>query len=150
MKASWEFEIETRQNLGQADAIDHVIMDWLKAGDIRPLAWALIMRKPLDPLTLNYVGLMLLCPDEPIIEDGEEVLPYRLEAKERFGKRGNAAKKANFTRDLMLATVVKYLMGQGLTYEAAKAQAAEDWAVGVDTARNAYRRWFGRGKQSGD
>jgi hypothetical protein len=149
----WEGEIDLYMRLGNSEAEGHqiVLLKWLKAGDTRPLAWALCLGKPVSPGMLAYVGLMLLPPGTEIPEDmPPEEMPYRLEAVRRTGKAGNVAKPGNWWRDLMTATVVKHLMANGLSYEKARFQAADDWGVSDDTAMNAYRKWFGRGKQSPD
>jgi len=148
MPTSWESEIEVYRRAGEseADAIELVVHRWLAEGNTTALAWALMMGKPLTPRLLAYVGFML-APSEDL--DDVEV-PYKLVAVARSGRPGNAKKPANFWRDLLAATIVRHLMRHGLSYEKALAQAADEEGISEYTARNAYRRWFGRGKQSAD
>jgi hypothetical protein len=100
------------------EARDFVIYDWLKSGDVSPLAyWLLDGHEPGD-LIRRTLGRMLLG------EQSKEQLPdcpdrvYRLVIKAHSSK-GRPRNRANETRDRLLAENVYKLRREGVPYDAA-------------------------------
>ena len=67
MDEPWQIEISAAEEAGIKDALDQVVIKWLHAGDIRPLAWALTS-EAFASWVLATVGLML---------SGDPDMPYR-------------------------------------------------------------------------
>ena len=91
----WRLEIELIEASGRsrADAVNLVIIEWLKMGDTAPLIDAIGTGDVVDPV-LSYIALMLK-PDK-------QRLPYYLALRRRPG-RGAPKKPGTLVRDIAAA-----------------------------------------------
>ena len=106
----WTIEadmIGTIRKIPDKEAIDLVIVRYLRAGDTRPLAWWLHEGHCPGVQTLNFVAHML----QPSSGASIETFPFELRAKSRSPKRGRPknAPEQNL-RDWLIYKFVSKLM----------------------------------------
>jgi hypothetical protein len=131
----WEFEAKLRtllNGVSSEEASDSTIIDWLKCGDLRPLASLLLECRIPGQLVLTYLALMMLD------EDVEGRVPYRLKAVPR--KAGRPKRPENFVRDIVIHNLVDRRikeLGPG-TYDSSIKDVAERAGLSERLVRNAY------------
>jgi len=147
----WDVEAERVQqerNILLGDARDRVAYDWLKNGDVRPLAaWLLNGYEP-GYLVRRALGWMLLAEhNAENLPKRIDDLPFQLVAKSRHCK-GRPPDRAKKTRDQLLADNVHKLMSE-MSYDAAIETVFEEirktaGRIGRQTIRDAYDQRYGK------
>ena len=124
---AWTVEAEkvsSAKDIPHAEAIDLIIVRYLRFGDTRALAWWLYEGHTPSPTTLKYIACML----QPGSGAATKSFPYELIAKSRTPKRGRPIKRPEENlRDWLIYKNVQRLMdekGPG-TYDAAIRQIAD-------------------------
>jgi hypothetical protein len=142
-RSPWEFEadrIAANTKCSAEDARTVVIARWMHLkGDLRPLADAILKGYEIDRGTLNFLAWMTF-DDKELPESLKDDIPYRLEPKRRFGKKGRPKEPANFARNLASAEKYKALVVPGAsdkTFEAI----ANELGTSVSTVRRAKARY---------
>src|SRR5262245_59515644 len=136
--APWDFEAKLRallNGVSSDEASDQTIIKWLMSGDLRPLAWKLLLRRKPGELVLTYLALMMLD------QDVEGLVPYRLKAVPR--KPGRRKQPEKFVRDLVIHRLVDNRireLGPG-TYDASIKDVAKRTRQSERVVRNAYDRY---------
>src|SRR5262245_14493712 len=136
--APWDFEAKLRallNGVSSDEASDQTIIKWLMSGDLRPLAWKLLLRRRPGQLVLTYLALMMLD------QDVEGLVPYRLKAVPR--KAGRRKQPENFVRNLVICTKVDKRikeLGPG-SYDASIKDVAKETNHSERVVRNAYDRY---------
>jgi hypothetical protein len=125
----WRLEIELLQASGRtrANAVNLVILQWLKNGRAEPLIDAIHTGDIVDPV-LSHIAVMLL-PDKR--------LPYHLAFRRRPG-RGAPQKMGAFVRDL--AAALHYERHKEVGHDQALQDAADEFRMSTSAVRLAVRR----------
>ena len=136
----WTIEadmISTVRQISMSDAIDLVILRYLRAGDTRALAWWCYEGHCPSNRILQFLGIML----QPETQVSTVSLPYELIAKSRIPTRGRPKKRPETKlRDwLMYRNIVRYMADNGAgSYESAIANLCELDGVERATVKRAY------------
>ena len=137
---AWTIEAEivsSAKDIPHAEAIDLVIVRYLRFGDTRALAWWLYEGHTPSPITLKYIACML----QPGSGASTKSLPYELISKSRTPKRGRPPKGPEADlRDWLIYKNVQRLMdeaGPG-TYDAAISQTAALQGLNQAAVKRAY------------
>ena len=141
----WDAEAELLAN-AHGKSIDEcreaVILNWLMAGDLRPLRAALLRGWVMGREVQQYLGSMLLDDNEEycFIDDptGGRT-SHQLIVRQRGP--GNPHKPENFVRDIDLIANVLILRKTGLSYEEAIAEVASKKGCSEGTVKRAYRKY---------
>ena len=118
---AWTIEAEmvsSVRDIPRAEAIDLVIVRYLRFGDTRALAWWLDEGHTPSPATLKYIACML----QPGSGASTKSFPYELIAKSRTPKRGRPTKRPEENlRDWLIYKNVKHFMDKAgpSSYDAA-------------------------------
>ena len=137
---AWTIEAEivsSAKDIPHAEAIDLVIVRYLRFGDTRALAWWLYEGHTPSPITLKYIACML----QPGSGASTKSLPYELISKSRTPKRGRPPKGPEADlRDWLIYKNVQHFMaesGAG-TYDAAISQTAALQGLNQAAVKRAY------------
>jgi hypothetical protein len=140
LQNAWTIEAEmvsSVRDIPRAEAIDLVIVRYLRFGDTRALAWWLDEGHTPSPATFKYIACML----QPGSGASTKSLPYELIAKSRTPKRGRPPKGPEpDLRDWLIYKNVQRLMdekGPG-TYDAAIRQIADLDGLNQAAVKRAY------------
>jgi hypothetical protein len=118
---AWTVEAEmvsSAKDIPHAEAIDLIIVRYLRFGDTRALAWWLYEGHTPSPTTLKYIACML----QPGSGAATKSFPYELIAKSRTPKRGRPIKRPEENlRDWLIYKNVKHFMDKAgpSSYDAA-------------------------------
>ena len=91
---------------------DAVILHYLIAGDTRPLAALLTLGRAPGPAVLRYLSAMLQPADGT-----EDKVPFRLNVKDRLGRKGRRRDPEIAWRNFLLSENVERKMEEGEKYE---------------------------------
>jgi len=141
MKKPWDVEVEAMvagpNKIAPELARTFVIMRWMYLkGDLRPLAYAILVGHEIDRGVLNMLAAMVFT-DKDLPASLKNIAPYRLESKRRHRKRGRPKAPQNFARNLSLAERYKNRVKPGKSEETFEAIAKEA-NVSVSTVRQAH------------
>ena len=112
LENAWTIEAEmvsSAKDIPHAEAIDLIIVRYLRFGDTRALAWWLYEGHTPSPITLKYIACML----QPGSGASTKLLPYELISKSRTPKRGRPPKGPEADlRDWLIYKNVKHFMDE--------------------------------------
>lgn len=124
------------------DCINTVILDWLKAGDTRPLAaWLALGRAPATD-TLHYLARMLHPQDRT-----EDDVPYRLIIVSRTGQRGARRDRVDDVRDRKLHAIYELRMEDGKPSKVVIKDMSEEFDISEATIKAAVTKGRKRARE---